>query len=127
MQHKSITVGNSEVSIVRIEREELAKYAPAGTFWIHLSDIYDEVFPDWYINTQNLDKKDLLQMAGIDDTKVDYAVPQAWFDQHVDEIRQRGGAVWNYSENNFGQPLWMDDVRAEAMFNLIEAAWDALT
>ena len=40
----------------------------------------------------------------------DWAVPQDWFESHMDEVKARGGAVWYYSEKDyFGQPYFDDN------------------
>lgn len=39
----------------------------------------------------------------------DYAVPQEWFDAHMDGIRSRGGVVWVYLPgDSIGQPYYGD-------------------
>lgn len=40
----------------------------------------------------------------------DYAVPQEWYEAHINEIKSRGGVVWYYAENDyFGHPYFDDN------------------
>jgi len=40
---------------------------------------------------------------------IDFAVPQEWYEAHMDEIKSRGGVIWYYAEHDyFGQPYFDD-------------------
>lgn len=52
----------------------------------------------------------------------DWAVPQEWFETHLEEIRSKGGVVWFYAEKDyFGKP-YFDDSAICALKTLIRQA-----
>lgn len=43
--------------------------------------------------------------------RIDGAVPQAWYDEHMDEIGRRLGACWVYGDRNIlGKPMYRDEI-----------------
>ena len=46
--------------------------------------------------------------------RIDSAVPQAWFDENIVDIRRRHGAVWLYNnESPFGKPMFVDELLSD--------------
>ncbi len=52
----------------------------------------------------------LYKAAGYDTNKIDFAVPQPWYDLPENRARRQKGdrAVWSYAgrRNTFGKPIW---------------------
>lgn len=65
-------------------------------------------------------KQDILVACGIDDSKVDYALPQNWVNDYMEKHNnQYPIACWSYHENRvFGEPLFFGD--------LIKTLWDEI-
>ena len=61
------------------------------------------------------DLKTLIQAAGHDPSKCDYAVPQSWFDRWGGQTGALGQAVWSYEgENNLmGHPITYEQMWLE--------------
>jgi hypothetical protein len=59
----------------------------------------------------------LLKATGRDSRKIDFAVPQAWFDEQLDKYGMddwRSQAFWTYEVNRFGgEPLYKKTVLDE--------------
>ena len=62
----------------------------------------------------NLDKGELLELAGLDERGIDYAMPQDWLDFFVAELGERFGftyrdmiycTFWEYRSSSRGGPL----------------------
>lgn len=49
----------------------------------------------------------------------DYAVPQGWFEAHMEEIKSRGGVVWYYAEKDYVGKPYFDDNAMCALKTLI--------
>ena len=70
-----------------------------------------------FIANQRLSRRDLLLATGHDETKVDYAVPQDWWERNG-----RPRAYWSYEDSNpFGKPLY-ENFLLEDLMNLVLAA-----
>ena len=64
-----------------------------------------------------LTRRDLLVATGHDEGKVDYAVPQAWWEAHG-----RPRAFWSYEGNStFGFPLYEDRLITELCRRVLRA------
>jgi len=63
-----------------------------------------------YAHTLGLTRDKLYRAAGYDVNKIDFAVPQPWYDLPENRARRKKGdrAVWSYAgrRNTFGKPIW---------------------
>ena len=67
-----------------------------------------------------LSLRDLIQIAGRDEHKIDYAVPEDWARQNGKDPMQY---VWSYEKPGtiFGEPLSTWQIRQEAQSNILSA------
>ncbi|HAE42802.1 MAG TPA: hypothetical protein DCG34_07770 [Clostridiales bacterium] len=76
---------------------------------------------DKHLLLTNLTTKKLLQAAGHDLSKIDFAVPQHWLDQddiHHRYYQQNDQAVWSYENNQWGEPVWSSEAWKEMLINV---------
>jgi len=64
-----------------------------------------------------LNRDDLYRAAGYDTNKIDFAVPQDWYDLPENRAKRMRGdrAVWSYAghvNRNFGGPIWDSEMKA---------------
>lgn len=74
-----------------------------------------------YLLLTNLTTKKLLQAAGHDLTKIDFAVPHDWLNQpdiHYRFYQQNDPAVWSYENNIWGTPVWSSDAWKKMISNV---------
>lgn len=74
---------------------------------VHLRQVAEDRF--LYIASWNREK--LLRAAGYDMQKIDFAVPQDWFEQpEVAERMKNEFAIWSYEEpHTYGAPVWSSE------------------
>jgi hypothetical protein len=103
---------------VRIAEHDITIYT-----YKQLLDVYKdkEHFPKCYLELNVLqfyaywkdcnEAKSWLEIAGRDLTKIDYAVPQPWFDHYLELHKVSPRACWSYERDRFsGQALMWDEV-----------------
>ncbi|HAE42797.1 MAG TPA: hypothetical protein DCG34_07745 [Clostridiales bacterium] len=76
---------------------------------------------DKHLLLTNLTTKKLLQAAGHNLSKIDFAVPQHWLDQadiHARYYQQKDPAVWSYENNMWGEPVWSSEAWKEMLSNV---------
>ena len=62
-----------------------------------------------YLYPPSGNRADLYKAAGYEVKKIDFAVPQPWYDHPENRARQQKGdqAVWSYAgKGSFGKPIW---------------------
>jgi hypothetical protein len=65
------------------------------------------------VSRSRVSKEDYLKRAGVDTTKVDYAIPQSFFEKCSAKNDTRH-YVWDYRTNStFGEALCLDDLKDE--------------
>jgi hypothetical protein len=72
---------------------------------------------------------DLAEIAGYDMNKLDFAVPQSFFDQHVEEFRSGFGYCWYYGGDRpmFGEPVSLSLIRSQAAGKIAAAFYKGVS
>jgi hypothetical protein len=113
---KHVTINGQSVPYYSVDAVKKHAKLIQGEYWEQQKEYYVKVNPYWYTYTRTFNGHEWSKIAGI--TTIDFAVPQAWFDKNIKEIRRRGGVAWWYDRERFGEPLFFDDLRAMAMKNI---------
>jgi hypothetical protein len=71
---------------------------------------------------------DLMQFGGFEEMTFDYALPQSFFDEYMQNHSRRPIGVWSYANSTFGQFLDLMPVMTKRLPNLIcygmcDAVW----
>lgn len=62
------------------------------------------------IITYNQTFENMAKAIGLDMKKIDYAIPQSYFDEYYELFEEKPRVVWDYNDNYFGKPLFYDEV-----------------
>jgi len=106
---------------------EIAGHKIKITTKAKLIEIYEEEdkFPERYLRLEVLqfyaywdtfdDPRTWLEIGGHDPSKIDFAVPQPWFERYYDLHKEKPRACWTYEKDQWeGQPLFLEQVREDA-------------
>lgn len=79
----------------------------------------------WYDAPHKLD--DLLIATGHDFNKIDWAVPQDWWNKYYEQHNAAPWACWSYENNAiFGEPLFINTLYEELEYKITEAIGPAV-
>jgi hypothetical protein len=72
------------------------------------------------------DWHDLAALAGFDPVKIDWAVPQEFFDAHAKEFEGGHGYCWYYGKPNelYGEPLGKDKIKHMAAQSILRKFYE---
>ena len=87
-------------------------------------DDFVKIKENVYFLLRGVSQHDFLTLAGHKARKIDYAVPQEWFDLPETKERRDKGDVpfWSYEKAyNWGQPLWMSEIKEDLKIEILAA------
>lgn len=63
---------------------------------------------------------DMATAIGLDMKKIDFAIPESFFDEYYELFGEKPKVVWDYNDNLFGKPLFYSEVLEKYKALLIE-------
>ena len=89
-------------------QKDVSKHGQMGIYQLHT---------DWFLIFTNGSptRRDLMQAAGHNDSKIDTAVPQLWLDSNREIVDNYGGwACWSYEDHSImGYPIFCNELWAK--------------
>lgn len=90
-------------------------------FWLLYPNLHwQSRYQQMFIQMPSFETNDsLLRAAGHDPVKIDYAVPQPWFEEYKQKVGEYPKAYWTYEKDGaFGEPLFYSTIRSQVRANV---------